>query len=168
MLYAKGESDLLKHPRTIAIVGTRNPTQEGVHVAYRLTQQWVRYGYVIVSGLARGIDTAAHKGALEAAGKTIAVLGTPLDTIYPAENKGLAEQIVKEGGLLLSELIAGQSGFRSAFVRRDHIQSGLSLRVSRPDNARRWYNAYRSFCERATAVCDVPKACKNRRACRTV
>jgi DNA processing protein len=129
VLYAQGNMDLLKHSQTIAIVGTRNPTQEGMHVAYRLAQHWARYAYIIVSGLARGIDTAVHKEALDAAGKTIAVLGTPLDNIYLAENKGLAEQIVKDGGLLLSERIAGQPGFKGAFVRSDRIQSGLSLCV---------------------------------------
>jgi DNA processing protein len=129
ILYAKGNIELLKHPQTIAIIGTREPTQQGVQVAHYLARQWVHYNYVIVSGLAKGIDTAAHEGTLDAKGKTIAVLGTPLDKIYPAENKGLAEQILDAGGLLLSEMLLGQSSFKTAFVRRDRIQSGLSLCV---------------------------------------
>lgn len=129
MLYAKGNLALLQLPCAVAIVGTRQPTRQGTRVARYLAQQWVRHNYVVISGLAKGIDTAAHEGALDAQGKTIAVLGTSLDKIYPAENKGLAERIVSEGGLLLSEMLLGQPGFKMAFVQRDRIQSGLSLGV---------------------------------------
>lgn len=129
ILYAKGNIALLKHLHCVAIVGTRAPTERGKETAYAFAQRWVRHEYVVVSGLAKGIDTAAHQGALNAQGKTIAVLGTPLDKIYPAENKGLAQRIFNNGGLLLSELMVGQTGGKNAFIARDRIQSGLSLCV---------------------------------------
>lgn len=129
MLYAKGNLALLQHPHAVAIVGTREPTLQGVRVARCLAQEWVKHSYVVVSGLAKGIDTAAHEGTLDAGGKTIAVLGTSLDKIYPAENKDLAERILATGGLLVSEILFGQPSFRMAFVQRDRLQSGLALGV---------------------------------------
>lgn len=129
ILYAKGNISLLKDAHTVAIVGTREPTQRGLDVAHYLAQQWAEYKYIIVSGLAKGIDTAAHEGALSVQGRTVAVLGTSLDKIYPAENRGLVERILKQNGLLLSEISVGQPSFKTAFVRRDRIQSGLSLCV---------------------------------------
>lgn len=129
ILYAKGDISLLKHFHAVAIVGTREPTERGRETAYAFAQRWARNDYVVVSGLAKGIDTAAHQGTLDAQGKTIAVLGTPLDKIYPAENKDLAQRIIENGGLLLSELMVGQAGSKNAFVARDRLQSGLSLCV---------------------------------------
>jgi DNA processing protein len=129
VLYARGDVTLLADCHTVAIVGTRAPTERGCEVAYTFAQRWASCHYVVVSGLAKGIDTAAHQGALDAQGKTIAVLGTSLDRIYPAENKELARRIVESGGLLLSELMVGQTGFKTAFVARDRLQSGLSLCV---------------------------------------
>ncbi|HEU5375282.1 MAG TPA: DNA-processing protein DprA [Ktedonobacteraceae bacterium] len=129
ILYAKGDISLLKHFHAVAIVGTREPTERGRETAYAFAQRWARHDYVVVAGLAKGIDTAAHQGTLDAQGKTIAVLGTPLDKIYPAENKGLAQRIVENGGLLLSEWMIGQAAFKTAFVARDRLQSGLSLCV---------------------------------------
>jgi len=129
MLYAKGNLTLLQLPCAVAIVGTREPTQQGIRVARYLAQQWAHHRYVVISGLAKGIDTAAHEGTLDARGKTIAVLGTSLDKIYPAENKDLAERIIAAGGLLLSEILFGQPSFKMAFVQRDRLQSGLALGV---------------------------------------
>jgi DNA processing protein len=129
VLHARGDITLLTYCYAVAIVGTRTPTERGREVAYAFAQRWASWKYVVVSGLAKGIDTAAHQGTLDAQGKTIAILGTPLDKIYPAENKELARRIVENGGLLLSELMVGQTGFRTAFVARDRLQSGLSLCV---------------------------------------
>ncbi|HEY1351572.1 MAG TPA: DNA-processing protein DprA [Ktedonobacteraceae bacterium] len=129
MLYVEGDITLLKHFQTVAIVGTREPTERGREIAYAFAQRWARSDYVVVSGLAKGTDTAAHLGTLDAHGKTIAVLGTPLDKVYPAENKALARRIVDNGGLLLSELMIGHANFKSAFVARDRLQSGLSVCV---------------------------------------
>lgn len=129
LLYAKGNLALLREIKTIAIVGTREPTLIGERVALHLARYFAQKGYTIISGLAKGIDTDAHKGALQAKGKTIAVFGTALDTVYPAENKSLAECILAEGGLFVSELALGQRSFRQAFVLRDRIQSGMSLAI---------------------------------------
>jgi DNA processing protein len=129
ILYAKGDISILQQTDAVAVVGTREPTEQGVKIAHRIARECASRGYVIVSGLAKGIDTAGHKGALDAGGKTIAVFGTALDKIYPAENKELAEKISKEAGVLVSELPFGQQGFKTAFVQRDRIQSGLSLCV---------------------------------------
>jgi len=86
-------------------------------------------GYVIVSGLAEGIDTAAHQGALDVNGTTVAVIAHGLDRIYPAKNKKLANEIIKHGGAIVSEYSWGAKIFRNYFVARDRIQSGLSLGV---------------------------------------
>ena len=129
ILYAKGNIPLLAITNAVAIVGTREPTQGGLAVARYLASQLTRRNYTIISGLAKGIDRAAHEGALSVHGKTIAVFGTPLDTIYPLEHRSLATCILAESGVIVSELALGQRGFRTAFVRRDRIQSGLSLAV---------------------------------------
>jgi DNA processing protein len=129
ILYAKGNLALLQETNAVAIVGTREPTPKGERVAQHLARHFAQFHYCIISGLAKGIDTAAHEGALEVHGRTIAVFGTPLNQVYPAVNKGLANRILEAEGLLISEAPLGQRGFRSAFVSRDRIQSGLSLAV---------------------------------------
>jgi DNA processing protein len=129
ILYAKGHIPLLRQTNTIALVGTREPTPSGKNVAHFLASHFAERGYCVVSGLAKGIDAAAHEGVLDVHGKTIAVFGTPLDQVYPAKHKQLAERILEEEGLLVSELSLGQRAYRSAFVQRDRIQSGLSLAV---------------------------------------
>jgi len=129
ILYTKGNIALLYATNAVAIVGTREPTPGGLFVAHHLASQLAQHDYTIVSGLAKGIDKAAHEGALEAKGKTIAVFGTSLDTVYPAQHRSLAACILAESGVLVSELALGQRGFRTAFVRRDRIQSGLSLAI---------------------------------------
>ncbi len=129
ILYAMGDISVLSQVDAVAVVGTRRPTARGKKVAQRIGSDFAAHGYVIVSGLAQGIDTQAHRGALDARGRTVAVLGTPLDRIYPAENRALAEEIAHTSGVLLSEYALGQTVFRSAFIQRDRIQSGLSLAV---------------------------------------
>lgn len=129
ILYVKGNIAALNQTNSIAVVGTREPTQNGREVARKVAKYFAANGYVIISGLAKGIDTEAHEGALEARGKTIAVFGTPLDKIYPAENKQLAKRICDEAGALVSELALGQQSLKVSFVRRDRIQSGLSLGI---------------------------------------
>jgi DNA processing protein len=127
ILYARGREDVLTSTTTIAVVGTRNPTQRGLAVAHRVAQWFAEAGFVIVSGLAKGIDTAAHEGAL-GHGRTVAVLGTPLDKIYPAENKHLAGEIA-ETGALVSEYPIGFASHGQSFVERDRIQAGMSIAV---------------------------------------
>ncbi len=130
ILYAKGNTELLKEKLNLAVVGTREPTETGIKAARKIATTFVEMGYTIVSGLALGIDTAAHEGALkEENGKTIAVLAGNLMQIYPAKNKELATKILERDGLWLSETPIGQSNTRGNFVKRDRIQSGLSLGV---------------------------------------
>jgi DNA processing protein len=127
ILYARGDVALMQEP-AIAIVGSRRPTAYGRAMATRLAADLAARGLVIISGMARGIDSAAHLGALEAGGKTIAVLGTGIDVPYPAENKKLYEQIATKG-LLLSEFPLGAFPAPQNFPIRNRIISGLSLGV---------------------------------------
>ncbi len=129
LLYSKGDQTLLNHAITLAIIGTREATSRGLQTAHTVAYHAACHGCVIVSGLAKGTDTAAHVGAIEARGKTIAVLATPLDKIYPAENKELAERISLDAGVLVSECALGTATNKGTFVARDRIQSGLSLGV---------------------------------------
>lgn len=129
ILFTRGQKALLKKTDAVAIVGTRAPTERGRQIAYKIAQSFAQHGYMIVSGLAKGIDAMAHLAALDSQAPTVAVLGTSLDKIYPAENRSLAERIVEASGILVSEVAIGRSSFRSAFVQRDRIQSGLSLAV---------------------------------------
>lgn len=128
-LFCKGNLELLKEDNAIAVVGTRKPTEFGVRSAKRVSSIFAKMGYTIVSGLALGIDSAGHEGALRVNGKTIAVLAGGLDKIYPKENTELAEAILKKDGLLLSEIPIGGRTFKQSFVLRDRIQSGLCLGV---------------------------------------
>jgi DNA processing protein len=127
VLYVRGDVKVLSR-HALAIVGTRRPTAYGSQVAQRLARDLAQRQLVIVSGLARGIDSAAHRGALEAAGKTVAVLGSGIDVIYPRENKRLAEQVV-ECGALISEFPPGTSPAPENFPIRNRTISGLALGV---------------------------------------
>lgn len=110
----------------MAMVGSRRATTYGISVANRLGFQLAQQGMTVVSGLARGIDTAAHDGALKAKGRTIAVLGSAIDCLYPTENAGLAEQIA-ERGAVISEYPFGRQADRQTFPYRNRIISGLSM-----------------------------------------
>jgi DNA processing protein len=129
ILYIKGDLSVLKSTSTVAVMGTREPTTHGVRTAQEIAALYAQRGYVIVSGLARGIDTAAHQSTIAAHGKTIAVLPTPLDKVYPSENGKLAEEIAEKAGTQVSELPLGTVSSEEAFVQRDRLQSGLSLAV---------------------------------------
>jgi DNA processing protein len=125
VLYVKGQIECLDLP-SVAIVGSRRATPYGVNTAERLSRDLAARGLVICSGLARGIDTAAHRGALEAKGQTIAVLGSGLLHIYPRENKRLAQQIENQG-CVISEFPLTTSPVPQNFPIRNRIISGLSL-----------------------------------------
>ncbi len=124
-LYVRGNPDALALPQ-IALVGTRNPTPNGRETAHAFAEHLVRCGFVITSGLALGIDTASHAGALRAGGNTIAVCGTGLDMPYPATNVELAARI-EAAGALVSEFPLGTPPHKANFPRRNRIISGLSL-----------------------------------------
>ena len=124
-LYAKGNLDLLNQP-SIAIVGSRNASVQGEKNAEAFAEGLCGYGLCIVSGLALGIDGAAHRGALKVKGATIAVVGTGLDIVYPARHRDLAHQIV-EHGLIISEFAIGTPSKPQNFPKRNRIISGLSL-----------------------------------------
>ncbi len=109
----------------VAVVGTRKPTVAGVAFARALGRALALLGITVVSGMARGIDTAAHEGALRAGGLTVAVLGTGVDVVYPPENKALMDQILESGGVV-SEQLCGTVAHRGAFPRRNRIISGMS------------------------------------------
>jgi DNA processing protein len=111
--------------KLIGIVGTRHATEAGRRFTYRLSTNLAKAGITIVSGMAEGIDSAAHRGALEGGGQTIAVWGTPLDRVYPTTNRGLAEQI-RQQGAIYSEYLPGTPSNPSNFPERNRIISGLS------------------------------------------
>jgi DNA processing protein len=127
LLYAKGRLELLRRP-AIAIVGSRNATAQGIANAEAFARSLSAAGYVIVSGQALGIDTAAHRGALGGEGSTIAVIGTGADIVYPARNHDLAHAIARDG-LILSEFPLGTPALAQNFPRRNRIISGLSRGV---------------------------------------
>ncbi|OIQ87321.1 hypothetical protein GALL_308110 [mine drainage metagenome] len=133
LLYASGRVELLAAPRLLALVGSRNPSAQGERDAQAMAVALAAAGVTLVSGMALGIDAAAHRGALQAAhqpgaGSTIAVLGTGCDRVYPAAHRALAHAIA-EHGLLLSEFELGSAARREHFPRRNRIISGLSRGV---------------------------------------
>lgn len=114
-------------PKTVAVVGARKMTAYGETWAYKIAKELAEMGVIIVSGLATGIDTAAHRGALAGQGRTIALLGTPIDRIYPAENQGLFEQILTQDGCVMSELAVGAKYYpKTAFLERNRLIAGLA------------------------------------------
>ena len=127
VLYVRGDASLLSQ-HAVAIVGTRRPSAYGSQVGHRLARDLAERRLVIVSGLARGVDSTAHRGALEGNGKTVAVLGSGADVIYPRENRKLAEKIL-ETGAIISEFPLGTAPTPENFPIRNRIISGLSLGV---------------------------------------
>jgi DNA processing protein len=128
ILYVRGDATLLNQPG-IAMVGTRHPTPYGSGMAERLACDLAGQGLVIISGMARGVDTASHRGAISAKGKTLAVFGTGVDVIYPKENSRLSEQILALGGALTSEFALGTFAAPQNFPIRNRILSGMSVGV---------------------------------------
>jgi len=128
ILYVRGNPEILTKPG-IAMVGTRHPTPYGSGMAERLACDLAAQGLVIISGMARGVDTASHRGAISAKGKTVAVFGTGVDVIYPKENSRLSEQILALGGALISEFPLGTFAAPQNFPIRNRIISGMSVGV---------------------------------------
>jgi len=128
VLYVRGNPEVLIKAG-IAMVGTRHPTPYGSGMAERLASDLAAQGLVIISGMARGVDTASHRGAIAAKGKTVAVFGTGVDVIYPKENSRLSEQILALGGALISEFPLGTFAAPQNFPIRNRILSGMSVGV---------------------------------------
>lgn len=126
ILFTRGNLDALNSQLSVAIIGTREPTSYGQGSAVRIAEFFSQAGASIVSGLARGCDTLAHKGCLRADGQTVAVLAHGLDQVYPPENAELACTIIERRGCLVSEYAPGTKPTGLAFVERDRLQSGLS------------------------------------------
>ena len=125
VLYVKGNKELL-NKFSLAIIGCRENSEYGKIVAQKLSYDIAKKGIVTISGLARGIDSIAHKGTLYAKGKTIAVIGSSIDNLYPKENIRLANEIVKNEGLIVSEYVIGSQTKKMNFPARNRIISGLS------------------------------------------
>ena len=128
VLFVRGDPAVVAQPG-VAVVGTRHPTPYGTGMAERLSCDLAARGLVIFSGLARGVDTAGHRGALAGKGKTVAVLGTGVDVIYPKENTRLTEQIIAQGGALISEFPLGTFAAPQNFPIRNRTISGISIGV---------------------------------------
>lgn len=128
VLYLRGNVEVLNRPG-IAVIGTRHPTPYGIGMAERLACDLAARGMVIFSGLARGVDSAAHRGAVAAKGKTVAVFGTGVDVVYPKENSRLADQLLSFGGALVSEFSLGTFAAPQNFPIRNRIISGMSFAV---------------------------------------
>lgn len=128
VLYVRGAPEVLLQPG-IAIVGTRHPTPYGTGMAEKLSHDLAARGLVIFSGMARGVDTAGHRGAIAAKGRTVAVFGTGVDVIYPKENSRLVDQILGLGGAVISEFAMGTFAAPQNFPIRNRIISGISAGV---------------------------------------
>jgi len=124
-LFLSGDASLLNSPKTFAVVGARAANDAAMKFAYDSVQQLANAGFVVVSGGAKGIDTQAHRSALDANGKTMVVMGTGFSYFYPEENRRLFEEIRKKG-LLISEHLPNFPGDRISFLQRNRITSGLS------------------------------------------
>jgi DNA processing protein len=125
LLYVKGRLDLLNRP-ALAVVGSRNATPQGIHNAEAFARSLSDAGLCIISGMAQGIDAAAHRGALPGRGNSIAIVGTGLDKVYPAANRELAHMLAKQGSLI-SEFPLGTPPLAANFPRRNRLISGMSL-----------------------------------------
>lgn len=129
VLYVRGKGPKINLTKTIAVVGTREATPYGKEVTKQLVKELVAKGFVIVSGLATGVDTVAHETAIIYGGKTIAVLGSGIDIIYPSGNAQLYWEIVNGHGAVVSEFGPGAKTQVSRFTTRNRIISGLSLGI---------------------------------------
>lgn len=135
-LFVEGHLAALHHP-LIAIVGTRTPSQVGIHTAERLAALVCRTGFGIVSGLAEGIDASAHRIGVYYRAPQVAVLGTGIDVVFPSSTAGLRQWIVATGGAIITEYFPAQTGNRHSFVERDRLQAALAVAVAPVEGRRK-------------------------------
>lgn len=128
-LYVIGNKKILNEKNIFAIVGTRKPTSYGLQVTEKFAEALTEYGFVIVSGMALGIDSAAHWGVVKVGGKTIAVLGCGVDIIYPPANQQLYQKIIETNGAIISEFPPSHTVLKGLFIARNRIIAGLSQGV---------------------------------------
>lgn len=159
ILFCRGNVETLNRDKSVAIIGTRQPTEFGARMGRRLSEVLAEDDYTVISGLALGSDTAAHEGALDAMGETIAVLSTPLDApVYPKENQGLAERILERGGALVSEYAPGAKFSNrqqvSNLVARDEWQPAIADGVIAVETSIKGgtNHALKHACETATPI----------------
>ncbi len=129
VIHCKGNLKLLNESKALAIIGARAADKEGNMISYKLGKEYAEKGYVVVSGLVLGCDASAHRGCLDAKGKTIAIVGNGLDITHPRENKSLEEAILNCGGLILSEQVIGVKANPTRLVARNRLQAALSEMV---------------------------------------
>ena len=128
LLYVRGQLAADDDEKRFGVVGTRKASKHGWDAAYELSRDLAQAGVTVVSGLAQGIDSAAHRGALAGGGRTIAVMGTGIDTVYPRENADLADEIIANGAII-TEFPIGMVGLSQNFPQRNRVISGMSLGV---------------------------------------
>jgi len=127
-LYVKGDASVLSSP-SVAIVGTRRATAYGLDQSFKIARGLAENGWTVLSGLALGVDAESHRGALDAGGKTVGVIGSGLDEFYPEENRGLAREIVEKGGAVVSEFPFGRPPDQNTFPQRNHTVAALATGV---------------------------------------
>ena len=129
LIYCLGNTALLEREKAVAVIGARSADREGTDAAYKVAADYARRGYAIVSGLAVGCDTAAHRAAIDNGGATIAVVATGLNLIHPRESEALQADILSHGGLILSEQPIGVTANPTQLVARNRLQAALSAEV---------------------------------------
>lgn len=129
VIHCLGDMSLLDEEKAVAIIGARSADNEGNAAAYELGKRYAKDGYVVVSGLALGCDTSAHRGCLAEGGRTIAIVGSGLDITHPRENKPLQDAILQSGGLLISEQVMGVKANPTRLVARNRLQAAMSQAV---------------------------------------
>lgn len=135
IIYGKGDKSCLKTPRTIGVVGTRKVTSYGKEVTESLVSQLTNFGFTIISGMALGVDAIAHTSCIDNKGKTIVVLGNGVDLPFPRENQSLYQEILENGGVVISEYPPSVSPTKGSFPARNRIIAALSLGVLIPEAA---------------------------------
>ena len=149
ILYYKGDIGILNQQKNIAVIGSRKISENGIILAYNAGKIIGKNGFNVVNGLALGCDAEALKGALAAGGKCAVVLPCGTNEIYPKSNQWIAEEVLKQGGCLISEYPEGTRPEKYRFVQRDRLQSGMSQggSGSRSDG-KKWYYAYCRVCKK--------------------